>query len=47
MVEERLRRVRKRAFAKLRPRLLSENCNEHNDLTVTEALKKLPEGKKV
>lgn len=45
MVEERLRRIRKRAFAKLRPRLLSENCNEHNDLTVTEALKKITRGK--
>lgn len=43
MLDERFRRVRKRSFAKVRPRLLSENSNEHNDLTVTEALNKFIE----
>lgn len=44
MLEERSRRVKKRDFAKVQPRLLSENFNEHRDLaaaaTTTTTTKK-------
>lgn len=37
MLEERLRRATKRAFAKVRPWWLSDSFNEHRDLVAVTA----------